>query len=465
MRRYSFGYIVDHPNRDLPGAISFARAASRRGCDTYIVPFYEQAIDVPLLPLDALIINFARPANFQLVESFANSGLPVFVMDTEGGTITEAGTNTADRLAKLLNERGFANHLSGYFFWGSRLRDAFVAYSGLPAEKLVVTGCPRFDYASSRFRAALEHKQSNYVLINTSYPLVNPRFAVSEGRERAAAVAVGWDDDYLKLLGEDIQEAFRGFKAVISRLAADLPQLDFLVRPHPFENPEPYRQELGHLRNVTIDGSGAVLNVIAHARCVLHLNCQTAVESIMLDRLPISLEFLNTPRMLGHAPLPSRISQHASSYEELIDLVKDADRHTNAFPFTAKYNDYIQPWFHENDGLAGERIVEHLLQHVTHRTNPISIRQSIHGSRRQSTLLQRVQSVVSNVFGSYLVSRFRSSTKSVRGAKAIGVKEVSARVDQLCAVDGSLAPRIERARHPITGLPLSTIATRAADPT
>jgi len=459
MRR-SLGFVVDHPRRDLPGAATFAHAAASRGCDTYLIPMYEQGTDVPLLPLDALVVNYARPANTDLVKTYTSEGLPVFVLDTEGGILTETGTNTPERLGSLLKERGFDQTLAGYFFWGSRLRDAFSGRSGLPDDKLVVTGCPRFDYASSRWRAALTHPRRDFVLMNASFPLVNPLFATDTATEQAAVVSAGWDAQYISALTREITEAFVQFKLTTGRLARDLPGQTFLVRPHPFENHETYEREFAGLPNVVVDGAGSVLNVIANSTCLVHLNCSTAVEAVMLDKLPISLEFLNTPRMLGHAPLPSRISQHATSYEELADMVSRPREYAAKFPFVERYRDSIHPWFHANDGAAAERVVDAILARIGPRTAPTSVTRSLSASRTSLRLSQRMQSLAANVFGSLATGTIRARMKAVRREKFFSARDVSQPLDGLCAVEGSATPHVTHARHPWSGVPLATVAVR-----
>jgi surface carbohydrate biosynthesis protein len=458
----AFGFVLDHPRRDMPGAITFAHAAARRGCDTYIVPMYDQATDVPLLPLDALVVNFARPANLDLVKGYAEAGLPVFVLDTEGGILTEAGTNTPDRLGSLLKERGFDQLLAGHFFWGSRLRNAFADRSGLPEDRLIVSGCPRFDYASPRWRRALTHPRRDFVLMNASYPLVNPLFVSDAASERAAAVSAGWDADYITQLTRDVAQAFEEFKAVTARLAADLPKLTFLVRPHPFENHQTYQREFAGLSNVVVDGAGSVLNVIANSSCLVHLNCSTAVEAVMLDRLPISLEYLNTPRMLGHAPLPSRISQHARSYEELKEMVSRPQEYATHFPFAERHREFIHPWFHENDGGAAERVVEALIGLTGKRLSAVSVSRSLTASRQSPRMIQRAQSMTANLFGSLLTSRVRAATKAVRREKFFSAIQIASALTELQRVDGSPSTRVMHARHPWTGVPLASVAIRAS---
>ena len=69
------GLVVDHPKRDLAGSVLLAYQLARRGASVVIVPMYEQAVDVPRLGLDTLVVNYAREANRDLMKSFARAGL------------------------------------------------------------------------------------------------------------------------------------------------------------------------------------------------------------------------------------------------------------------------------------------------------------------------------------------------------------------------------------------------------
>ena len=53
-------------------------------------------------------------------------------------------------------------------------------------------------------------------------------------------------------------------------------------------------------------------------RPIIHLNCGTAVEAVLLGKLPVQLEYLNTPATAGHALLPARVSRAAMSFDELL---------------------------------------------------------------------------------------------------------------------------------------------------
>ena len=316
------GVVLDHPKRDLAGIVMIAHALVARGCTATIIPQYDQATDVPLLGLDAIIVNYARPANFDLVQGYVDMGLPVYVLDTEGGVLAEDGANAPDQLSAYIEQSGYGKLLAGYFFWGSRLHDAFVSSSGMPAERLHITGCPRFDYASPRWSETLAYSRQDYILVNANFPIVNPLFACSSEDEVETMVKAGWQREYAQQLLIDLRVILSNYLQVIEDLAVRFPAVDFLVRPHPFENAGVYRDRYARYPNVIVEGEGSVLNVIKNAKCILHLNCGTAIEATMLRCLPVSMEFLNTEHMANHSTLPSRISLRATSFEKLCDVLE-----------------------------------------------------------------------------------------------------------------------------------------------
>ena len=86
-----------------------------------------------------------------------------------------------------------ADILSGYFFWGSRLHEAFNDDGTMKPEQLHLTGCPRFDFAAPRWRTLLDGEQRGYLLVNANFPLVNSRFSSKPGDERETMIRAGWD--------------------------------------------------------------------------------------------------------------------------------------------------------------------------------------------------------------------------------------------------------------------------------
>ncbi|WP_407119738.1 surface carbohydrate biosynthesis protein [Bradyrhizobium sp. STM 3561] len=458
------GLVVDHPKRDLPGAVMLGYQLARRGVSVVLVPMYEQAVDVPRLGLDALVVNYARPANLDLMRSFAKAGLALYVLDTEGGVLAEKGGNSPPAMAAHVRSSGYADILSGYFFWGSRLHDAFLAAGTMKPEQLHLTGCPRFDFAAPRWRTLLDSEPRGYLLVNANFPLVNSRFTGKPGGEREAMVRAGWDGAYVDRFIADLKQVFTNYLAEIDRLAGARPDRTILVRPHPFESEDVYRNALARHANVVIDGTGSVLDRIRNAATVVHLNCGTAVESVLLGKLPLQLEYLNTPVTAGHAALPARVSRSVNSFDELLGAIDHIERETETFDFARVHAADIEAFFHLNDGQAAERVADVLTGASSSRRPYVSLLATVKGTRDKPSLGQVVKGTASAVLGSAVTERLRSRFNPARRDKRIEPVFVRTLLQRIATHDRATPSQFiaRRAHCATTGLPLASIAIEPA---
>jgi surface carbohydrate biosynthesis protein len=421
---------------------------------------YEQAVDVPRLGLNALIANYARAANLDLMRGFANAGLALYVLDTEGGVLAEKGGNSPPAMAAHIRNSGYADILAGYFFWGSRLHEAFKVAGTMKPHQLHLTGCPRFDFAAPRWRSLLDGEPHGYLLVNANFPLVNSRFASKPGAEREAMVHAGWDAAYIDRFLADLNQVFTNYLAEIGRLAAARPDRTVLVRPHPFESEEVYRNVLGRHANVVVDGTGSVLDRIRNAAAVVHLNCGTAVEAVLLGKLPLQLDYLNTPVTAGHAALPARVSRSVGSFNELLGAIDCIDSETDKFDFERVHAADIEAFFHLNDGLAAERVADVLINAPNSRPPYVSLLASVTGTRSNASLGQVAKGAASALLGSAATERLRSQFNPVRRDKRIEPAFVADLLRRIATHDGANPSQFaaSRARCVTTGVPLASIA-------
>ena len=452
------GIIVDHPKRDLDGIIMLSHALTSRGHTAFIIPNYEQATDVPLLYLDIIVVNFARPANLELVKGYVKQNIKVVVMDTEAGVMAEQGANSPNQLSQFIKDSGFSELLSGYIFWGSTLYTVFKENNVFPDSKLFLTGVPRFDFTSAQWRELLTHKRSDYVLVNCNFPIVNPRFVSSADSEIETMVQAGWGREYSEQVFNDLSIIIRQVTEITERLAKDFPEETFLVRPHPFENAQYYKKAFEAYNNIVVDGEGSVLNVINNSKCIIHLNCGTSVEAVMLDKLPISLECFNTPHMAQHSKLPSKVSFPVVNYEELQQSLANLEKTTSEFPFDEVYDAEIKQWFHLNDGCSAKRIVDRLESMEEGLGSASGVAWSLKASRENARFIQKAQSLLGNIVGSKASSRLRAHFQSSRKDKLIETCTVASRMEEICsAADSNKVPCVVHAKHPVHGVKLSSI--------
>ena len=459
------GLVVDHPRRDLEGLVLLARALLARAQAPVLVPMYQQAVDQALLDLDAIVVNYYRPNNAASLRRWRSAGLVTFVLDTEGGVLSEAGHDSPEAFATGLKALDAAYGVDGYLFWGDRLARAVAASGALPQERIAATGCPRFDLCAEPWRRRLGARREDYVLINTNFSLINPAQSRGVEAERATMIAAGWGDDYVRALIDDAQAVFAAYLACLEELTAALSERRFRLRPHPFEEQSLYVRRFAKRANVEVNGGGSVAMAIHHAACVIHLNCGSAIETAMLDRLPIQLEFLNTPLQRRHAPLPGRVSRRVNSPRELAELLARREGLAEGYDRAGAARE-LAPYFGALDGRAGERAADFILKRLgqlPRRRRAFLLPRTLL-AQRGARSVQAVQGAFGSLFGTAALARLREVLAPARRAKRLKVEAIAALVRELALCVAEEPAHVRRARHPLSGLPLESVVIERRDP-
>ncbi len=450
--------ILDNPRRDLRGVVLLAYQLAKANVKVTIVPMYQQGYDLPLLAPDTVVLNYIRENNRELVRNYRAMGIRIAVLDTEGGVLSENGLDSPLNWAKSLHDTKLSALVDDYYFWGEKVHDAFRTASGLDKEQLKITGCPRYDLCSQPWQQVLDYPRKGHILVNTNFSAINPKFTRSADSERKIFKSLGWESNYVDQLFDELETVFPRYIDAIANIAQSMPNTTIQVRPHPFENAKTYRQQLKSYKNVIVDGQGDVLNAIANAECIVHLNCGSAVETVRLGKIPVSLEFLNTETMRRHAPLPSTLSCHANNPDDLIALLKDANLREQRFqrqPAEA----IITPWYHDNDGHAAERVATNLLTHSSHKSPPRrNLTLSLQGGRNKASTGQRLLGFTSLLLGSHAAAWLREHAHSARSNKRPNLASIAELLKQFALCESSKQTfSVHHARNPYTRLPLTSI--------
>ncbi|HZQ74398.1 MAG TPA: surface carbohydrate biosynthesis protein [Burkholderiales bacterium] len=354
-RRPLAALIVDNPLRDLDGLVLLAATLVGKGIDAVLVPMYEQGFDVPALRPDVVVANYVRDNNRDLLAAYRGLGSRIVILDSEG-----AAGRTAEAYARMVANAKPAEVVDDYCVWGRARHGALLASGALPEERVHLTGCPRYDFCAEPWSAALPAPSAptGFILVNTNFPLPNPRFAASVEEERRTLQRVWNDPGYVAAVNRDARTAFEGMLRAIERLARRFPDRAVVVRPHPFEAVAPY-EALESPGNLSVRQEGTSLEWIRAAAMLVHQNCTTAVEAVMLGREPISLEWLSTEAL--RLPGPSAVSVAARSEEELERMVAEvlAGRSPAPTPECARArSETVEELFFANDGRSSQRAAE-----------------------------------------------------------------------------------------------------------
>lgn len=427
--------IIDNPLRDIDGLTMLAWELSRRGWDAFLVPMYDQAFAVEGIKPDLVVANYVRPNNVALLRAYQRGGAAVMVVDTEGA----AGQN-ADDFVRLLTRSGLAATVDGYCVWGERQLAGFLASELLPAEKVRATGCPRYDIASPLWRSALSRPdmKPGYVLINTNLAGVSPRFSRGQAEERAALISVGMDPDHVDRRLRDELAARNGIIELLRELTKTFPDVQFVLRPHPFESDVAYRV-LSTAPNFSIRQEGTSLEWLNSAALLIHLNCSTAIEAVMLGKEAVSPKWLDTPAL--HIDGPAKVSRLMDDLDAMKAAVASALRAGDglvADPDLLKLRaEVIREAYLAIDGQTNARIADFAEELVVKRRP----------TTEKAPLRFRVAQAARRVLGPRLwlrakALRDRSLLLKYRN-KQFDPDGVSALLDRLSNVAGEPPPRVK----------------------
>lgn len=355
--------IVDNPLRDLDGMVLLGWTLAQQGAEVYLVPMYQQSFEVAALSPDFVLVNHLRRNNAQLVKAYADSGILVGVLDTEGGIFN----SVEEGLIKLV-ARSYPENVDLYCLWGKKQYESFLAHKLLPREKLAVTGCPRYDFCSLPWKQSLsflQHVKNPMILINTRFSLIFPRFQKSYKEEIKVMLSLGFKDDYVREYARQCFLVWAEMIGITAELAKTFSSVTFVVRPHPFEDRTTYDQLLKDIPNVRIIQEGTVLPWIHASSLLVQRDCSTALEASFLNKPVLSLEWIHAS--LLHNEFISSISYAVPSKERLFAMVHDA---LSGKPCVAT-NEMIQTkenlvndWFYAIDGKSSQRVSQAILNTI-----------------------------------------------------------------------------------------------------
>ncbi len=235
--------------------------------------------------------------------------------------------------------------------------------------KIAVTGNPRFDVLAPQLRcvyedkaAAIRRKLGPFLLVNTAFGRANPQRAGENAADRLVARGIlneGKDADFIRRHIEFKSRQMRGLQALLKELNDSGAVEKIVVRPHPVENHDMWR-EWAEGTNIEIRYEGSAIEWILASDAVLHPGCTTGVEALLLDRPVFSYvaepesEFVNQT---------DQVSQWISSADELIaglarlSPLARADLHKALAPQRAALRSYLA---NVDPPLAADRILGEL---------------------------------------------------------------------------------------------------------
>jgi surface carbohydrate biosynthesis protein len=369
---------VENQVRELDAKLLLASVAARQELPSIIGP--KRAIEsrIASFPRSIFLSKSLRIGKRKFFPIARQLGHEIVAWDEEALVHLPPETYFTRRLSPVGME-----HVSHLFAWGEDNAELWRQYSKLPAGiPIHVTGNPRGDLLRADMQDFYEkdaeeirNAHGNFILINTNFNHVNAFYPAQnlfqpvekpDEEARFGQAARGMTREYAEGLRVHKQAIFADFLRLLPALEKSFPEYTIVVRPHPTENHEVYREIAAGCQRVQVTNAGNVVPWLMAAKALLHNGCTTGVEAYIMRVPAISFRAtVNDYYDDGFYQLPNRLSHQCFDYEELQETLERILSGEQGAADGDERKTLIDHHLAAQDGpLACERIVEVLTKIV-----------------------------------------------------------------------------------------------------
>jgi surface carbohydrate biosynthesis protein len=348
--------------RELDSKLLLAAACAERGFRVLLGSRTEMHWAIAGLPAGLYLAKDLHAASRRMHRILRDLGHRIVAADEEG--LVRDGD---DRYRELRVCGEVLRGCEAVICWGPDDAAALRDHPDAADVPLLPLGNPRVDLLrrelASFFRPEVEAIRARFghpVLINTSFGHLNhvqPRLSVQRaraprGRER--------QHELLRQSASFRRRIFEAFLELVPLIAGALPDVCFVVRPHPSENPLPWRLAAQRRANVHVVSEGNVVPWLLASQALIHSGCTTAIEAHLLGKPVLSFRPIASARF--DRPLPEALSLPLRNVGEVLAALRALLRGENLGGECEELRALVARHLASLDGaLAADRIAEALL--------------------------------------------------------------------------------------------------------
>ena len=279
---------VESQVRELDGKLLLACTAASKGFTSIIgsrahIHFYSSRINNCIY-----IAKSMRRFSERMFKILHELGHKIVAWDEEGLVRLPDQQYYMHRLSPVTFR--YIDHL---FAWGESNAQVLKNYSAYRQQPIHSFGNPRVDIIRPELRSYFQPEvdsivstYGDYILINTNFGQIN-HFIPSLGKKETSRdknFAENSSDQFISMRHAHKTELFTHFKHAVPLLADTFPDIKFVVRPHPSENSETWKNLLKNKSNIIVSNEGNVIPWIMGSKALISNGCTTSIESTILGK-------------------------------------------------------------------------------------------------------------------------------------------------------------------------------------
>jgi surface carbohydrate biosynthesis protein len=431
---------VENQVREFDPKLLLACIAAKRGLSAVIGSRREIEFRIASFPKSLYLSKSMTIRSALLFKVAHKVGHNIIAWDEEALVHLPPETYFSDRLSPKS-----VRYVSHLFAWGQDNVDLWQQYPNLPnGTPIHLTGNPRADMLRPEMRPffaedveSILNSIGNFILVNTNFNHVNafsPEMNLFRPVKKSGETpkfgrgARGMSREFAEGLRDHKQAVFQDFQKLIPALDGSFPEYTIIVRPHPTENQQIYRNIAAQCERIKVTNEGNVVPWILASKAVIHNCCTTGLEAYVMGVPAISYRAtVNDFYDMGFYRLPNLLSHQCFDFEELQSTLKDILAGKLGPADGAEREELVKNHMVALDGpLACERIVDTCEQIVN---KGAELREAALRHRLNRWYMAKGLGLI-NRYKSYLPGEFNKPAFQRHRYPGISIEELGARLSR-----------------------------------
>ena len=278
--------------------------------------------------------SFGSEVDLHFLKELKNNDITIFHLDEEGAIFSGDEKSWEVELGSRLNPKVLME--DDYIFaWGSFQKKIYQKKNPLlPSSHVIDTGTPRFELCKPKFHKYFQEKideikakYGSFILINTNFDRANGLIGIKEefSGYNPSWVFCSKDDPQIRLKFINWWSYQRKMQAnmvaLLHKLSIAFPDKNFVLRPHPGEDPNFYEVVFETAKNVFVNKTGTVQPWLMAADLLVHDCCTTAVESFLAETPIINYRPIEDEDF--DVKFPNQCGTKCESEDEVIEAINN----------------------------------------------------------------------------------------------------------------------------------------------
>lgn len=370
---------IETKSREFYGKLLLGCFAAEQGYRVLIGSRAIMSKFIDKMPPGLYFYNAMCPHDEEVFLQIKKIGHKIVALDEEGLLYRSPEIYLKNRISKPSIDL-----VEKFFTWG--YEQTKIVQEAIPDKyksKIIKVGNPRIDIIDEKLWNLnnskvneLKNEYKKYILINTNFSTANNfnyKDFYRDFYNKNGYIKSEKEEEELNILWKRQEYLFKAFKKMISLIARRYSNINIVIRPHPSESYEGWRNVISEHKNVYISKNGNVHDWIKGSLMVIHNSCTTGIESFILGKPVIS--FVPNDIKVKGFELANALSIEIKECKDLlsvIDRVLSGDNKLLSHSELLEKNSLLKKHIEISETFSCEKIIKEISNIKIEPTNKFS---------------------------------------------------------------------------------------------